>query len=269
MYSILIRPTESFYEQAIGELWQQGTMGLIEEQGEIRAFFRTRGAAEQAATCFAAQLVSIREEELTSHVRGASVAEPILVGHRFFIVPSSSDIETPPGRIRLSVDSGAAFGSGRHESTQLVLQALETHLAPGMSVVDIGCGSGILSAAARLLGARHVAACDIDPSALPLAQSTGVPVFVGSADAIATATADIVLANISARVVDALASDLHRIAKPDGRVVVSGFVDAHVPSKFRAEKVLRAGEWQCWICRRNDAFAREYSPPLQHDGQWW
>jgi ribosomal protein L11 methylase PrmA len=78
-----------------------------------------------------------------------------------------------------------------------------------------------------------------------------------------------VLANISARVVDELAPDLHRIAKPNGLVVVCGFIDAHVPSRFRAEKVLRAGEWQCWICRRDDALAHVHSPPLAHNRHWW
>jgi ribosomal protein L11 methylase PrmA len=268
LYSILIHPGESIYEEAIAELWQLGTAGLIEEGCEIRAFFQTRDAAEKAARSFAGDLISLSEEEFTSQAPAGVAAEPILAG-RFFVAPSLCDIATPPGRIRLTIDAGTAFGSGRHESTQLMLEALETHLQPGMSLIDVGCGSAILSTAARLLGAGPVVACDIDPNALPVAKTSGTALFAGSADAVASATADIVLANISARVVDALAPDLHRIAKPQGLIIVSGFIDGHVPSRFRADKVLHAGEWQCWVCRRDAVLAGEETQPLDHSLRWW
>lgn len=269
MYSILIRPVKPAYEQAIADLWQLGTAGLIEEGREIRAFFQTRDKAEKAARSFGCDLVSVREEEITLAASELAPAEPILIGERFFVVPSSSDVATPAGRMRLTIDASSAFGSGRHESTQLMLEALETHLASGMSVVDVGCGSGILSTAARLLGGGRVVACDIDPNALPFAKTSGTPLFRGSADAVATATADIVLANISARIADALAPELHRIAKPQGLVIVSGFIDGQVPSRFRADTILHAGEWQCWICRRDAVLGYEETGPLEHSLQWW
>jgi ribosomal protein L11 methylase PrmA len=71
-----------------------------------------------------------------------------------------------PGRLLIAVNPGMAFGTGAHESTQLYLEALERELQPGMMLLDVGTGSGILSRAAALLGAKRVIACDIDPVAV-------------------------------------------------------------------------------------------------------
>jgi ribosomal protein L11 methyltransferase len=128
-----------------------------------------------------------------------------------------------------------AFGTGAHESTQLCLEALERELRPDMIVLDIGTGSGILAEAAGLLGAKLVIACDIDPIAVQLARQ---PLsFIGTANAIRTASADLLVANISPEAIIALAPELMRVLHKGGMAILSGFELADVPA---VEMALRA-----------------------------
>src|ERR1700720_323256 len=133
------------------------------------------------------------EIECDPEDRDLLIAELWEQGSRFFLVPAWRDDPAPAGRFRITVNPGMAFGTGVHETTQLCLEALEKYLTPGMTVLDVGTGSGILAEAARLLGARFVYACDTDPVAVQIAGHG----FVGSVDAIAGASVDLVVANIS------------------------------------------------------------------------
>ena len=108
--------------------------------------------------------------------------QPMEVGERFYLVPEWRDDPTPPGRFRIAVNPGMAFGTGVHETTRLCLEALEHYVRPGMRVLDVGTGSGILARAATLLGAERAYACDTDPIAVEIA---GIG-FVGSVDAVAS-----------------------------------------------------------------------------------
>lgn len=271
MYSLLLRPLTPDYDDAIAALSELGTLGLIEQANTIRAFFETEEKAQAAARDFEQVLIEMKQEPTApTSAENREAYDPFFIGQRFWVAPSSLDVSTPPGRIRLTIDAQSAFGSGRHESTQLTTQALETYLKPGMTVVDVGCGSGILSAAAHLLGAARVFACDIDPNSMLVArQLSGFELFAGSADAIKTGAADIVLANISARVVDTLAPDLNRVAKPDGLIIISGFIREHPPRRFQPMGTSELSEWQCWICEPDPALAQERPAPIPHALQWW
>ena len=142
-----------------------------------------------------------------------------------------------------------AFGSGRHETTQLCLEALEQYLKAGHAVLDVGCGSGILALAAQKLGAGSVVACDIQEDAIRTAREHFSGALVqGSADCVRNGFADIVLANVSARINDRLAADLRRVLKPDGVLITSGFIEGNVPQSFQPSKEMQRGEWLCWIC---------------------
>ena len=198
---------------------------------------------------------------------------PILIGERFFVAPPWVTEAGPASRIRLEINADSAFGTGRHETTQLCIEALEQMLRPEQVVVDVGCGSGILSAAAGSLGARKIFSCDIHADSIVTAkQHVSTPVFVGSADAIATASADLVLANISAAVLDRLAGDLKRITKPGGCLILSGFIHERTPEFCLPERVIERDDWLCWICKLEDI-----SPPheddapegLSHKAEWW
>lgn len=88
--------------------------------------------------------------------------KPLKIG-RLWVTPPWHRKAIPPGEPMLCINPGSAFGTGTHESTQLSLMMLQKHIRPGLSVLDLGCGSGILSIAAALLGASPVEACDVDP----------------------------------------------------------------------------------------------------------
>ena len=89
---------------------------------------------------------------------------PLPVGQRLLIVPQWEEVD-PEGRIPLRLDPGLIFGTGSHPTTRRCLEAVESLARPGQRVLDLGCGSGILSIAALLLGVEHATACDIDPKA--------------------------------------------------------------------------------------------------------
>ena len=125
------------------------------------------------------------------------------------------------------------------------MEALEDYVLPHMTVLDVGAGAGILSIAAALLGAHGVIACDVDPAAVEIAAANlrrtglGVRLFIGSADAIRSGCADLMVANISAQASIELAPNLLRCLAPAGRCIASGF--ASMDAEGVEEAVERAG----------------------------
>ena len=99
--------------------------------------------------------------------------KPLPVGKRLLIRPTWEEAGDPGGRQVLSIDPGMAFGTGGHETTRLVLETLEELVFPGAELLDVGCGSGILSIAALLLGASRTVGVDIDPLAVKTAEENG------------------------------------------------------------------------------------------------
>ena len=252
-----------------GELWGLGTAGLVEEADGLRAFFDD--STEREAICARFE-TEWRNETPFDHSRVQRLeCDPVLIGQRFFVAPSWVTQPTPPNRFRLAIDATSAFGSGRHESTQLCVEALEKHLKPGDVVLDIGCGSGILAAAATLLGAKTVVSCDIHPDSVGAARALiESAIFVGSADGMRSHSGDLVLANISARVLDRIARDLRRVGKPAGKTILSGFVRENPPKRFKPREVWEKGDWQCWVCGAEDIeAAAEAGEPAAHAEQWW
>lgn len=237
----------------MAELHERGTAGITEEPGGLRAFFENDRDAELLLERFHEFDPELRAEPDTDWERTAREAwPPICVGDKFFLVApwdSPEIARTPPGRLRLEIYPGMACGTGRHPATQLCLKAIERFVNPGARVLDVGSGSGILSAAATLLGAACVIACDTDPDAVRIARERiNLPMFVGSADAVRSQWADVAIANIDAATLERISTDLDRVRKPGAKLILSGFPEWDTPEGFSPKEVLSQGEWRCFVC---------------------
>lgn len=260
-------------DELLGMLYDAGTTGIVESGSEIEAFFEEQTDVSALRASYGEDIVAI--QVLTGAMPNEFPRDDwtgISIGLKFFIAPSWVHEPTPPGRLRLSPDSVTAFGTGRHETTQLMLELLESELRAEDRVVDVGAGSGILAAAARMLGAPEVYACDIDEEAVVQARSfSGAHLFVGSADAVRSQVADLLLVNISAHVIEALLAQLKRIVKPGGRIVLSGFIRDNPPRSVRPMSITEKGDWQCWLCCPDgiEIDAAEFDRVLHHSPRWW
>jgi ribosomal protein L11 methyltransferase len=122
-------------------------------------------------------------------------------------------------------------------------------MRPGDAVLDVGTGSGILSAAASLLGAGRVVACDTDPDAVRIARDHfGIYIFTGSADAVLAGWADVIVANISSSVAEDLAPEFARVRRKPGTLIISGFEEWDLPEGFEPRETLRLDGWVCLVC---------------------
>jgi ribosomal protein L11 methyltransferase len=254
MYSLVIASPSADRDLLIAELWEQGSAGVVElDDRSVRAFFDD--SADRDALRARYPEAEWRVEEERDWVAAArEKLPPMLVGRRFFLVPEWRDDAAPEGRFRIVVNPGMAFGTGFHETTQLCIEALEEAVAPGAAVLDVGTGSGILAEAAARLGAAPVYACDNDPIAVEVAKSRAPLAFTGSVDAVRSAVADVVVANISPEAILALAPDLLRALRPGGVALFSGF-ELHEVEMLRAalppaQEVRTKGNWALITCRR-------------------
>jgi ribosomal protein L11 methyltransferase len=153
---------------------------------------------------------------------------PIQISPRLWIVPSWH-APPDPAAINLLLDPGLAFGTGSHATTRLCLQWLEREVRPGVSVVDYGCGSGILAIAALKLGARRADGVDIDERALLAARGNAlhnrVDASFHSAAGAIRQPAEIVVANILARPLIVLAPLLAGLTARGGRLALAGVLE--------------------------------------------
>lgn len=165
---------------------------------------------------------------------------PVAVG-KFYVRPSWCERSQDSALIDLLIDPALAFGSGHHESTNMCLALLSELTRNGMSALDVGCGSGILSIAMKKLGAK-VSACDTDEQAVVAtqqnAEKNGVridKIWLGSVSSLneqssSAATQpqfDLIVANIIADVILILSADLKKALKPSGKLVLSGILEKY------------------------------------------
>jgi ribosomal protein L11 methyltransferase len=234
MFSLEISCAPEHLDLLIADLWEQGCAGITElDGGAVRAFFEDGLEREKLLARYPEAIVRAEEEhDWVSEAR--ELLQPMAVGERFFLVPEWRDDLAPEGRFRITVNPGMAFGTGVHETTQLALEALEKYLRPGITVLDVGTGSGILAEAAELLGAGPVFACDLDADAVGIAKGRVARCFVGSAPAMRPGVVDLVTANISPEAIIELASELMRCLRPGGILLASGFEAYEVDQVVRA-----------------------------------
>lgn len=147
------------------------------------------------------------------------------------IVPTWEEYEKKDGEEIIKLEPGMAFGTGSHETTSLCIKKLEEYMKPGMKVLDIGTGSGILSIAASKLGASEVLGVDIDPMSVYIANEnkklnevTNAEFIVGDLLSKVNDKYDIVVSNILAEVIVTMTGDLHKFMNKDGIFISSGIL---------------------------------------------
>ncbi|SDQ58122.1 [LSU ribosomal protein L11P]-lysine N-methyltransferase [Burkholderia orbicola] len=198
----------------------------------------------------------VREVEEQDWVRlTQSQFEPIPIGERIWVVPSWHDAPDPDALV-LELDPGLAFGTGSHPTTRLCMEWLEQSVKPGQSVLDYGCGSGILAILAQKCGANPVIGIDIDPQAVESARQNSernrAEVTYGLPDACPDGEFDIVVANILSNPLKLMASMLASKVKPGGRIALSGVLArqadevAAVYARYVDISVWR--EHEGWVC---------------------
>lgn len=157
--------------------------------------------------------------------------KPIKIGG-FWVKPSWNEDPIPPNLTILNLDPGLAFGTGMHPTTQLCLEWLSANHLSGQTVVDFGCGSGILGVAAGCVGASQVTGLDIDPQALIATEHNAslndLIVETLLPDQTPSCTFDVVVANILANPLIELANTLTDLTRPGGKIVMAGLLDEQV-----------------------------------------
>lgn len=191
---------------------------------------------------------------------------PVLhLGERVVIKPSWRAYTPAPGEVVLEMDPGLAFGTGLHPTTQLCLLAVEAWVTPGMHVLDVGAGTGILALAAAKLGAAEVLAVDTDPNAVEVARRNAhanavtaqVQLRHGSLEAV-EGQFDLVLANILAPVIVSLAEGLAAHLRTGGILVTSGILVEQVDEVraaleahgLRVIETQQQGEWAAVLAKK-------------------
>lgn len=224
------------------------------------AAIRARDTEHAFGRCVT-ELASIRQEDWENNWK--QYFKPFRVGERFIIKPSWETCEPEEGRMILEIDPSSSFGTGTHNTTQLCICELEHLVKPGMRLLDMGCGSGILAVAAHMLGAEDIAAVDIDPNAVKIAaenaEKNGFSLRTHVGDVIGDQALsdeiggeyDLIVANIVADVIMGMQDILKSKLTADGILIVSGIIapradevqDSLLNAGFVLDKRDQSGDW--------------------------
>lgn len=229
--------------------------------GEAVQFLKERLAA--AGIGFSIDQSKVREDDWRNNWR--KFFQPMPVGEKLLINPSWFTDTDPKGRLMMNIDPGLAFGTGKHETTQLCMEALERCVKGGEKVLDVGCGSGILGIAAVMLGADSAFGVDIDEVAVRTANENAA---VNHVEDKFTAIAgdlvdkvdgeyDIVVANIVADAIIALSASVREFMTDDAVYIISGIIDTRADDVKNAicdtfdiveENTLNG--WYCFVLKK-------------------
>lgn len=211
------------------------------------------------------ELASVREEDWSNTWK--KYYKPIKVSDRIVIKPSWETYNKKKGQVILTLDPGMAFGTGTHETTMLCMQAIDQYIRPDHSLIDIGCGTGVLSIGALLLGAKAATAIDLDGNAVEIARKNAqinkvldrMTLVHGNLLDEIEGSYDIVVANIIADVIIELSQYVTNYIKAGGLFISSGIIHERLDEVIEQiesvgliiEKVEKMGEWAMVVSRYN------------------
>jgi len=272
--TVRVRPEQ--LELAQLRLWELGATGLEERDQTtivrepdpsgtvvIAAFpdeASARYALREIRGEYEADIIYVPQQDWATEWRRGFGAQRI--GERLLLHPSWEPAPSKPGDVVLTIDPENAFGSGDHETTRLVLQVLDQRVTGGERVLDVGCGSGVLSIAALRLGAASARATDIEEDAVVVAKRNAELNGVSASMQVSTqplaeidGVYDIVLANIETRVLVNMPEDLQARLAPAGVLILSGILRGErdallaVYAAMKLEACLEEGEWCACVLR--------------------
>lgn len=229
--------------------------------GEAVQFLRERLTAGNIE--YTIDQSNVKEDDWLNNWR--KFFKPMPVGEKLLINPSWYTDTDPEGRLMMNIDPGLAFGTGKHETTRLCMEALERYVKGGEKVLDVGCGSGILGIAAVMLGAQSAFGVDIDEMAVRTANENAV---VNHVDDKVSAIAgdlvdkvagkyDIVVANIVADAIIALSASVSTFMTDEAVYIISGIIDtraddvkAAIRDTFEIVEENTHRGWYCFVLRK-------------------
>lgn len=198
---------------------------------------------------------------------------PMEVGEKILIKPEWEELTEPTDRLVFNINPGMSFGTGSHYTTQLCIEALEKYIKPGIKMLDLGCGSGILSILSLILGAKEAVAVDIDPNAVDTAYENAQMNNIGREhykvlsgnvvtdkeiqDIISQDKYEVVAANIVADVIIGLAPKAREYMKEGGVFITSGIIEgrqdevkeALEENGFEIVDIRNRKDWYSIICK--------------------
>lgn len=195
--------------------------------------------------------------------------KPVKISDRIVITPTWEEVEPAKNQLVIELDPGMAFGTGTHPTTVMCIQALEKVMKGNEEMIDVGCGTGVLSIAAAKLGAKKVLALDLDEVAV---KSAKLNIKINHVDSIVEVKqnnlldhivqkVDLITANILAEVILRFTDDVARILKPNGVFIASGIIQAKEDlvkealerEAFIIEEKLIQEDWVAFIAKKVDA----------------
>ncbi len=249
----------------------QNEQGRIQLEGILAGIEKLKQLGEDWLGSLETELTVTDEKDWENNWK--QYFHPLPIGNRFLVVPSWEKAEDE-SRVVIEIDPASSFGTGRHETTALCLEFIETLEPAGKNVLDMGCGSGILGIGAALLGAEHIDAVDIDMVAARIAgenaEKNGLPegkmeVYCGNVLAdealwsnFAARKYDIILANIVADIISDMLPLFDSCLKDDGHMVCSGIIsprkdfvlEALEANGFLVEELKEKNDWVAIKCKK-------------------